>query len=153
MKEIKLYNNKGIALVDDEDYEWLSEYKWHNDGHGYAKTKININDKWINQYMHKLLISTSKNMITDHVDRNRLNNQKNNLRMVTRSQNRMNSTKQRGILKYKGVSKYWNKWKAEIRFNNKNYYLGLFKNEIDAAKAYNEKAKELFNEYACLNKV
>lgn len=152
MKKIHLANNKGIALVDDEDYDLLNQYKWYNNI-GYARTWVYINNKKIMKYMHQVLINTIKNEI-DHIDGNGLNNQKDNLRIVTRSQNNMNRTKRKGTSsKYKGV--YFdikrNKWSTEITFNSKKIFLGRFKDEIEAAKVYNKKAKELFKEYARLN--
>ena len=157
MKEIILYKNKGICLIDDEDYNLLSKFNWTLHHDGYAQISIKINNKWGVKFMHQLLINTPKGMETDHIDHNKLNNQKFNLRIVTNSQNNMNRLKQNGEYssKFKGI--YWHKrdekWYAQIRFNKKYYYLGSFKNEIDAAKAYNNKAKELFGKYACLNKI
>ena len=155
MRKIYLANNKGIALVDDEDYDWLNEYKWHINIGGYAETKIKINNKWFNKFMHRILIEPPKNMFVDHIDHNKLNNKKNNLRIATKSQNSMNRPKYNGTSKYKGVcwDKRKNKYISEIMLNNKTYYLGEFMNEIDAAKAYNKKAIELHGEYAYLNEV
>ena len=159
VKKIKIYGGK-ITLVDDEDYDQLNQYKWQLDssgkGEGYARTNLYTNKKTIVKRMHQFLIDTPKGMQTDHIDRNSLNNQKSNLRIVTRSQNNMNRSKQNGCLhKYKGVKfhKKLDKWEARIKKDKKLYYLGLFKNEIDAAKAYNKKAIEFFGEYACLNEV
>ena len=155
MKEIKLANNKGVALVDDEDFEMLNQYKWFNNGTGYAITKIKKNNKQVNKLMHLFIIDTPKDMQTDHIDRNKLNNQKFNLRIVTRSQNTMNRPKYKGTSKYKGV--YYNKqnknWVARIKLNKKQITIGSYEDEKDAALAYNEKAIELFKEYAYLNEV
>jgi len=153
MKEIQLINNKGIALVDDSDFEWLNKYSWYNNV-GYARSFSNINNKIIRKYMHHFLINKIKGYEIDHIDGNRLNNQKENLRLVTRSQNNMNNSKRNNTSsKFKGVyfDKERNKWSVEIHLNNKKIFLGRFKSEIDAAKVYNEKAKELFKEYANLN--
>ena len=158
MKEIKLVNNKGIALVDDEDYELLSKFNWifSKKDVGYAQVRVYINGKWTTKKMHQLLINATKKFQVDHIDGNGLNNQKFNLRIVTRSQNKMNGNKYKNSSSiFKGVSwcKRDNKWRANIRLNKKLYFLGSFINEIDAAKAYNEKAKELFGKYAKLNEV
>jgi len=154
MREIILYKNKGIVLIDNEDFEIISKYKWHNNGCGYAKTSIKINNKWVNVYMPHIILNIPKNIFIDHIDGNPLNNQKENLRIVTNSQNQMNSKKQKNtISKFKGVS--WDKGRkrfvACIKLNNKSCSLGRFKSEIDAAKAYNKKAKELYGEFANLN--
>lgn len=158
MKKIQLANNKGVALVDDEDYKWLNDYKWHlrdikimNAG-----TKIKIDGKWFEKRMHHFLVDVPEGFEVDHIDRNGLNNQKSNLRVVTHSQNMMNRNSFKGSSsKYKGVCwhKQCKKWFAQIVLNKKHYYLGLYENEIDAAKAYNKRAKKLHGKYVNLNKV
>ena len=158
VKKIKLSQDK-ITLVDDEDYEWLSQYNWHlytrkKSETIYANTNIYINNKRTTKKLHNLLINPSKGFEVDHIDRDGLNNQKENLRIVTRSQNCINRSKFRNTTsKFKGVT--WHKdnkkWLAQIRLNKKKYYLGEFINEIDAAKAYNKAAKKLHNRYAVLN--
>ena len=95
-------------------------------------------------------------LIVDHIDCNKLNNQISNLRYVTKSQNMTNSVKQLNTSsRFKGV--HWHniksEWHANIQLANKHIYLGSYKYEIDAARAYNTKAIELFREYACLNQV
>lgn len=145
-----------MVLVDDEDYDWLNEYKWYISTHGYAITNIKINNKQIGTKMHRLIMNEPKNMEIDHIDGNKLYNCKNNLRIVTHHQNRMNrKSYKNSTSKFKGVNwcKATNKWQSQIRFNNKKIFLGRFINEKDAAKAYNERAKELFKEYAYLNEV
>ena len=92
----------------------------------------------------------------DHIDRNPLNNNIENLREVTRSQNNMNRKENKdSSSKYKGITyqKNSNKWITRIRFNNKQIYLGLFINEIDAALAYNDAAIKYFGEFGYLNKI
>lgn len=153
-KEIKLANNKGIVLVDDEDYNWLNQFKWSLN-HGYAHANLR-EGKNKNVRMHRLLLNVAKEMQTDHIDNNRLNNQKNNLRVVTNLQNIMNKSSYKNrTSNYKGVhyEKQTKRWRSLISLNNNRFFLGRFKIEIDAAKAYNEKAIELFGEYAKLNEV
>lgn len=156
MKEIILANNKGIALVDNEDYEWLNQYKWSLDAYGYAITNVRINKQRKSKKMHRLIMNEPIGFEIDHTDQNGLNNQKDNLRISTHSQNNMNRLKRNGCSsKYKGVhfKKSIDKWAANIGFNKKQIYLGYFNNEIDAANAYNKKAKELHGKYANLNEV
>lgn len=155
MKQIKLFNKALYVLVDDEDYEFLSKFTWYvkiSNLTYYART--NIEKKTI--YMHQLLLpSPSKDLITDHENRNGLDNQKHNLRLVTTTQNNLNRQKSRNNAnsKYKGV--YWEprgfKWKAAITIKGKTKYLGTFKTEIAAAKAYNKIAIATFGEFATLN--
>ena len=156
MKEIILANKRDIALVDDEDYEMLSQYKWYKNNTGYVHTHFYIDNVRLLKSMHWILLQPPKKLEIDHIDNNPLNNQKKNLRICTRSQNLANKPKYKiGTSKYKGVSwdKHNNKWVSCIKYNQKNIHLGRFKNEIDAAKAYNERAKELFKEFAYLNEV
>jgi len=91
-----------------------------------------------------------ENLIIDHIDGNKINNNLNNLRLVTNSQNKMNSLKFKKLTsKYKGVS--WNqkanKWQACVRFERKNYHIGYFGIEEEAHKAYCFVAKEIFGEF------
>lgn len=156
MKEIKLTQGK-VALVDDEDFEELSKFKWCalkapktyyaiRRGNDFKKSTI---------YMHREILKLTDSKIQgEHKDNNGLNNQKSNLRTCTNSENQRNKTcKINGTSNYKGV--YWNKknkkWDVRICINKKRTYVGHFKNEIEAAKAYDKKAKELFGEFAYLN--
>ena len=156
VKEIKLVNNKGIVLIDDNDYNFLNEYRWRFSKGGYAKTEIIINKKQTTIGMHRLIMNPPQNMQIDHIDHNGLNNQRDNLRIVTSQQNLMNKLKRKNCSSiFKGV--HWNKrdkkWVAQIGINKKIYNIGSFIFETDAAVAYNKKATELFGEYACLNEV
>jgi hypothetical protein len=160
-KQISLTQGK-FALVDDADYEWLNQWKWQA-----AKGARTSYDVWYavrcetkrprkRIFMHRVIMSTPEDMITDHVDHDGLNNQRYNLRSCTKSQNTANSRKrssQKGTSKYKGVS--WNKgvskWQAEIQGPTKRYYLGLFLSAEDAAIIYDKKAIELFGDFAYVN--
>jgi hypothetical protein len=91
---------------------------------------------------------------TDHINHDKLDNRRINLRSCTNQQNHMNkSSNKDSTSKYLGVSwhKNANKWQSSIRFNGKQIHLGIFNNEQDAAKAYNLKAIELFGEFSNLN--
>ena len=104
--------------------------------------------------MHRLIMDAQERQEIDHADGNGLNNQKDNLRFCTHSQNHMNRKPTKGSSKYKGVSwhKAAKKWNARITLNKKTVSIGYFDSEIIAAKAYDEKAIELFGEFAKLNK-
>jgi len=156
VKEIKMNNTDKVILIDDENYDWLIKYKWYLDITGYARINIWISGKRTQKLIHQLIINSQKGEEIDHIDRNTLNNQKENLRVVNKAQNQMNSKSRNGsVSKFKGVGwhKRDKKWTAKICLNYKTRWLGYFNNEIDAAKAYNKAAKELFGEYANLNDV
>lgn len=148
--------NKGkyVALVDDEDFEKLNQFNWyaHKDCNTfYAGRHITVDGKRTTQLMHNVILNGKG---IDHRDGNGCNNQKTNLRLCTNQENCMNQRKQTGTSSiYKGVSlfKRDNKWQASIMLNGKKIYLGLFNSEIEAAKAYNDKAVALFCEFANLN--
>lgn len=161
MREIKLSQfgkNKGkyVALVDDEDFDSVNQYKWSATKLGnnfYAMRGQWVDGKYTTKYMHSMILDGKE---IDHIDHNGLNNQKSNLRLCTRSENSMNKTKRRGVSSiYKGVSffKKGGKWMAQITSAGKSIYLGYFVCEIDAARAYNTKATELFGEFANLNQI
>lgn len=158
MKRIRLTNFQLFALVDDEDYELLSQYKWRLGAKGYVMTSTWEDGKSGIRYMHREVLKTPKGMDTEHADQNRLNNQRSNLRVSTRSQNMANvyrEKKKTALSKYKGVSKLQrvDKWVAYIRHNYHQYHLGYFATQEDAARAYNAKATELFGDFASLNDV
>ena len=159
MKQIALNGKHGkgkFALVDDEDYEELMKYRWNVSSKGYA-TRGKVEDgvyKMIR--MHRVIMKAGTVLFVDHINHNRLDNQKNNLRFCTHQENSMNQKKRKNATsKYKGV--HWRKdikkWRSRITINMKRICLGTFDSEIKAAKAYNAKAKELFGEFAHLNKI
>jgi hypothetical protein len=142
------------AIVDDEDYEFLSQSNWSRNNKGYACKKVRINGKPRNCYMHRVLLNAQKGESVDHINGNRLDNRRENMRLATVSQNAMNrALSSRGNNRYKGVSLHKGKYEAKIRFNKKYIYLGRHVKEEEAAKAYNEAAKKYFGEYARLNQI
>ena len=150
MKKIKLTQGK-FALVDDEDFEYLNKYKWFCLNKRYACTNKNVNKKRNAILMHRLIMNlTDRKIEVDHKDHNGLNNQKNNLRKCTHQENLKNRLAC-GKSKYLGVSVCANRYLGFIKSNNKTIYLGIHKTEMEAAKAYDAKAKELHGEFANLN--
>lgn len=155
MKTIELTQDQ-FAIVDDEEFENLSKYKWYAEWYKNTKSfrvKRQIR-KGVIELMHrKILGITNPKVCVDHIDHETLNNQKSNLRVCNNQQNTFNRKKTSGVSRYKGVSirRDINKWKATIRFNAKHIHLGFFENEIDAALAYDEAAKKHFGEFALLN--
>lgn len=143
-----------FALVDGEDYEQLSKHKWYakkNRNTFYAVRMIYKPKKTI--LMHRVIMNAQPREEIDHRTRYGLDNRKTNLRFCTHAQNLQNQQSQNGTSKYKGVC--WHnrdkKWHTQIKHNGKNIHIGYFNNEIEAAKAYDRKAKELFGDFAYLN--
>lgn len=148
MKHIQLTQGK-VALVDDEDYEWLSQSKWHYTHQGYAARRAS--GRMV--LMHREIVGTEGSADTDHINGNKLDNRRCNLRVCTRSQNLINRPSLRGSSNYKGVS--WSvrdrKWLAHSYHSGKSHYIGTFDDEREAAAAYDKAAKRAFGEFARLN--
>ena len=145
------------AIVDSEDYEALSKYKWHaaksSAGYTYyVRRQINKENKKYLMPIHRQimgLVPEDKRQV-DHINGNGLDNRKANLRICTLQENNCNKNKyKKGTSIYKGVS--WNKSREKWRAIIRREHLGFFKTEHEAAKVYDIKAKELFGEYAKLN--
>lgn len=147
---MELIIHGSIVLIDDRDYYLVSDLNWW-----LAKGKYTTYARSKKTYMHRIILGlTDKNMLVDHKNGNGLDNRRGNLRICDIAQNNRNVVKHiAGTSKYRGVS--WNKcegkWQAQIKHNKKGCHLGFFKNENDAAIAYNKAAKELHKEFASLN--
>lgn len=146
-----------FAKVDDEDFDYLSQFKWCSQKNNNGKViyairntpRVNGKQKTIRMHIE---IMGFKGI--DHVDHDGLNNQKLNLRAASKSQNSMNTKKIANVSSiYKGVcwSKTKNKWVAQITLNLKVMHIGYFSSELEAAKAYNARATILFHDFANLN--
>src|SRR5258706_8507914 len=148
MKEIQL--TKGtIALIDDEDFERVSKHSWSykDSGSGYAQTTI----RYKGVSLHRFIMNAKDGEIIDHINGNGLDNRKENLRFCTLSQNIANSKGRLVRSSYKGVSKNGKKWKASIGYMNRLEHIGTFDIAQDAARAYDEKAREYYKEFARTN--
>lgn len=157
MKKIKLNQRPSkahqnyFALVDDEDFERVNKHKWSAmRGHsGIYYAVMNPDNKKL-VYMHRFVLDAPKGTIVDHKNRNGLDNQKNNLRYCTYSQNAMNSkaptTNTSG---HKGV--YWDsdrrKWAVQMVVDQKNIHLGRYSELKEAIKARKEAEKQYFNNF------
>lgn len=152
MKEIEICGG-AKAQVDDDDYDRLVKIKWYLCC-GYAVNRsrgANGVIKWTR--MHRVVNNTPDGMYTDHIDGNKLNNQKENLRTCTKRQNNMNKTKNNNKTGYKGVwyEQKSGKYMATITINRKQRTIGRFKTKEAAAIAYNKAALQLHGEFAHLN--
>ena len=156
-KNIILTQNK-MAIVDDDDYYKVSKHIWCAKKSGgdifYAIRREPMTGKHI--YMHKQIILADSSVFVDHINGNALDNRKSNLRICTHRQNlcnqKLSSANTSG---YRGVS--WNKlcgkWHAYIKVKQKRIHLGVYKDKAEAARVYNDAAREYFGEFARLNNV
>lgn len=146
---------KVLVLVDKEDYSEISKFKWyaHN---GYIYSTPTINGKKIHLAMHRFILKiTNRDIFVDHINRNKSDNRKCNLRPCNCLENsRYGSNKVRGISKYRGVSKSLNPlkpWRAYYRNNKKYKFLGNYSTQEEAALAYNKAVAIHYGEFANLN--
>jgi hypothetical protein len=158
MKKIPLngkYGKGEFALVDDEDYEELMQHRWLGTKKGYAVSFKSKRNKNTATYIHRLIMNAPKHLVVDHINHDKLDNRRSNLRICTNGQNRANTKKTSGASKFKGV--FFNKGAgrpyAKIYCNYEQIYIGTFDTELEAAAAYNTKALELFGDFAYLNKI
>lgn len=142
-----------FGIIDIEDIAFAKSHNWVAVKH--ATYYMTTTEKTHKKYYHRLIMNCPPGKQIDHINHDGLDNRKINLRITDASQNSRNTRKTFRLTtsKFKGV--YWDKsrklWAATIRINYKHKTIGRFKNEIEAAKAYDKKAKELFGEYSCLN--
>lgn len=170
MKEIPLTQDKW-AIVDAQDYEVLQRFNWfavrRNRAGGeslwYACSMTKVNDKRAMQYMHRVILgATDRSVTVDHVDHTHfggLDNRRANLRLATQADQNRNTRKQSLLQgtptssEYKGVylDKRRGTWAVSIKVHYQKIWLGSFRSEEDAARAYDAKAEELFGEFAHKN--
>lgn len=152
MKEIQLTNSDQVAIIDDDDLERVSALTWWLNGPGYV-------DGWVNGkgcLMHRFIMGAKKGQEIDHINSIKLDNRKENLRFCTHLENvvrigirKNNSTGYVGVCS-RGAGKLY---RAYIRFQGKQIFLGNYKTPEEAAIRYNEAAKKHFGEFAYLNSV
>lgn len=134
MKELKLTQGK-VALVDDADYEWLSTFHWqYSTSTGYARTTVKAKKK----SLHQLLLPSVAGKVADHINWNKLDNRRCNLRLVTKSENnrhkpllKTNTSGITGVIRHTQNAS----WVAQASINNVNYYIGSFPTLEKAASA------------------
>lgn len=163
MKKILVTHKKygdRYALIDDEDYEYLSKFTWSlkkTSTNEYPRCNIWINGKRTSKQMHKLIFPNYK--MIDHINGDGLDNTRKNLREVTKAQNNRNARKASDATrsKYKGVcldkGSKKNPFRAYITVDYKRINLGQYSTEEKAAEVYNQAAIKYFGEYAKVNEI
>jgi hypothetical protein len=144
------------TLIDKDDFLLLNCYSWQSkiiEGKIYAKTAYRINGKLKTFYLHRIIANAKSGEYVDHINGNPLDNRRNNLRICTNAQNIRNSKiKLNNKTGYKGVQQLPSgNWRSRLTFNYKSINLGVFKNIIEAAKAYDQGAVKYFGKFARIN--
>lgn len=143
-----------FTTLDAEDLPWASQWTWRLSSDGYAVRSEVRDGKKRTIQLHRRLVGTPTGLVTDHINGNRLDNRRCNLRVATYSQNNANSRDRQRKGKYRGV--YWHgrahKWCAQISVNGHVRHLGLFEDPEDAAAAYDAAAKDAWADFATLNR-
>lgn len=145
MKEIKLTSGMS-TVVDDSDYEWLSRYKWSFDRYAY-RTKQLPNGRKRSERMHRLIMNPPVGMVVDHINGDKLDNRRENLRVVSQSVNARNihnpKTKKVPAPQCVTWDEFRSKWKAQICVNYKKIWVGRFSTKEEAESAVNEALREV----------
>ena len=129
------------ALVDDADFQFVAGYsQWWLHSDGYAQCKVGTGQNRKTVLMHRLILGLDgTGLHCDHINHQRLDNQRNNLKACTQTENNKNPSpnpRSDSSSKYKGVGRYRGGWRAQGWMNGKTVWLGKFETEELAAQAY-----------------
>ena len=147
MTHILLSSGERI-IIDRDDLESIQKYRWHISTQGYVRTEVFSGGKRKEIKLHNFLLGfiPSKSLVVDHINRNKLDNRKSNLRIVSKKENARNSKTQcNNTSGHRGISfrRKESKWEAYIKVDGKREHLGIFDELADAIKARRKREKEL----------
>lgn len=150
MAEIELTNG-GVAIVDDADHEFLSQWSWYARKGSGQTTWYAVSTGPEKLLMHRVILLPSPSREVDHINHDGLDNRRCNLRSCSTAENQHNNRPIKGSSKFKGVDRRGDRWRARIRVHGSPIYIGVFRSEELAAAAYDEAARLHFGDFACLN--
>lgn len=146
------------AIVDDEMVDLIEQYSWNAINCKTAKTWYAVTSVWEGDgqrriFMHRFIFGGEQNQKVDHINRNGLDNRKDNLRLASHSLNMANRVWTKGAAKtgFRGVYPNGNRFRAQIRVDGTLRNLGTFESEVVAARAYDAAARRAFGEFAVTN--
>lgn len=153
----------GSSLIDDADYEYQHEFESYSvricdctavlevsRGGRVMRARVEFRrDSELKRvFLHRLIAEPPAGMLVDHINGDSLDNRRDNLRCCTHRQNSQNMRKYSGKHRFKGIRQEGRRWRAEIRREGRTQHIGTFDNDVDAALAYDNAARELFGEFA-----
>jgi hypothetical protein len=161
MKRIELTQNK-YAIVDEEDFEYLSQWKWYVSKTGYAHRNTKRSgggQKTIR--MHRQIVGAEPGEVVDHINHDILDNRRSNLRKCTNRQNQYNSrVRPSNKLGIKGIHIFsnreypvWSRFHVQIQVNRNKIHLGYFRTIREAVDIYNDASRIYFGEFACITEL
>ncbi len=154
MKRIKLGRRSVYALVDDTDFAEVRKHHWYLMNTGYVETFRKRDGKVSGRTtLHRFILNPAAGQMIDHINRNKLDCRRTNLRLATFTQNNCNLQRTNKFGTYRGVRPRDRRWEARITIDRRSVSLGRFDSPEEAAMAYNSAAESCQGEFAILNKV
>lgn len=139
------------TIVDAADYDWASGFCWfYHHKNTYARRAGGVSGRWI--YLHREIMAPPSGLVVDHINRNKLDNRRCNLRVCTQAENTRNADYKRGASGLRGACRYkGGRWQAKVRVGGKQISLGIFDTALEAALAYDTAARAHYGAFAVPN--